>query len=215
MRTEPFRAPLRPGAARALRAAALAAAWMAAGMASASRATAEEIDGEPRFKSVGLQANPLDLILGRYSLDFEYLPAPHHALHGTAFYEYALPGTDDQLTGFGGEVGYRFYSGDHGPQGFFAGASFLVAELEYVHGNPVPIAYDHANDTQYVQLGGALDVGYQLVFQGNFALGAGVGVQYTADTIAPQFEYTSHPWEDLAYGAGLRPRALLQVGAAF
>jgi len=178
-------------------------------------ARAEDLDGEPRFKSVGVQGNPLDFIIGRYSLDLEYLPVPHHALHLTSYYEYALPGTDDQLTGFGGELGYRFYTGEHGPQGFFAGASFLVAELEYIHGNPVPIPHDQANDTQFVQLGGAVDVGYQLVFQGSFAVGAGVGLQYTADTVTPQFEYDSHPWHDLVYGAGLRPRALLQVGAAF
>jgi hypothetical protein len=188
---------------------------MLALVAAASVARADDLDGEPRFKSVGVQGNPLAFIIGRYSLDLEYLPAPHHALHATPYYEYALPGTDDQLTGFGGEVGYRFYTGEHGPHGFFAGASALVAELEYVHGNPTNLPKDPANDTQYVQLGGAIDVGYQIIILGNFCAGVGAGLQYTYDTIDPTFEYSSHPWHDLVYGWGLRPRALLQVGAAF
>lgn len=178
-------------------------------------ASGEEIDDGIRFKPVAVQGNPLSFIIGRYSLDLEYLPAPHHALHATPYYLYALPGTDDQLTGFGAEVGYRFYTGEHGPHGFFAGASFLAATLEYIHGNPKNVPWDTANDTQYVSLGGALDVGYQVIALGNFCAGAGAGLEYTVDTINPTFEYASHPYHDLVFGSGLRPRALLQVGAAF
>jgi hypothetical protein len=199
----------------ALQRAASGAAIGIALLAAAGTARAEDIDGEPRFKSVGVQGNPLDFIIGRYSLDLEFLPAPHHALHATPYYEYALPGTADQLTGFGGEIGYRYYTGEHGPHGFFAGASFLVSVLEYIHGNPANVPKDQADDTQYVQLGGALDAGYQIIVLGNLCVGAGAGLQYTVDTIDPQFEYVSHPWHDLVYGWGLRPRALLQVGAAF
>jgi hypothetical protein len=191
------------------------AAVVLALVAAASVARADDLDGEPRFKSVGVQGNPLAFIIGRYSLDLEYLPAPHHALHATPFYEYALPGTDDQLSGFGGELGYRFYTGEHGPHGFFAGVSALVAELGYIHGNPTNAPKDQANDTQYVQLGAALDAGYQIIVLGNLCAGIGAGLQYTVDTINPVFEYSSHPWHDLVYGWGLRPRALLQVGAAF
>jgi hypothetical protein len=178
-------------------------------------AHADEIDEGVRFKSIGVQGNPLGFVIGRYSIDLEYLPAAHHAAHVTAAYTYALPGVDDQLTGFGGEVGYRYYTGLYGPHGFFAGASFLVGAFEYIHGDPQNLPKNPSNDTQYVQLGGAIDVGYQLIFLGNFCLGAGVGVQYTADTTQPTFEFVDHPWHDLFYGWGLRPRALLQVGAAF
>jgi hypothetical protein len=199
--------------ARLLRAA--AGATVVAGLLVAGGVRAEELDGEPRFKSVGVQGNPLDFIIGRYALDLEYLPAPHHALHATPYYMYALPGVDDQLTGFGAEVGYRYYTGAYGPHGFFAGASLLVASLEYIHGNPQNLPNDQADDTPYVQVGGALDVGYQLVALGNLAAGIGGGVQYTVNTQNPTFEFQSHPWHDLVYGWGLRPRALLQVGAAF
>ena len=46
-----------------------------------SGARAEELDEGVPFKSVALQGNPLGLVIGRYSADLEYLPAPHHALH--------------------------------------------------------------------------------------------------------------------------------------
>lgn len=182
----------------------------------ATSARAEDLDeGGVRFKAIAVQGNPLGFAIGRYSIDLEYLPAPHHALHATPLYYYALPGVDDQLTGFGGELGYRFYTGEHGPHGFFVGASFLVAELEYIHGNPNNVVLDHANDTQYVQLGGAIDVGYQIIALGNFAAGVGGGVEYVVDTLNPTFEFQNHPWHDLLYGWGLRPRVLLQLGAAF
>jgi hypothetical protein len=178
-------------------------------------AHAEDIDEGIRFKSVALQGNPLGFAIGRYSADLEYLPEPHHALHLTPFGMYALPGVADQLTGFGGEIGYRWYSGAHGPHGIFVGASFVAAELEYQHTSSVPPPLDVSNDTQFVELGGALDAGYQVIVLGNLAVGAGVGAQYIVDTIEPRFEYPNHPWHDLLYGWGLRPRALLSIGAAF
>jgi hypothetical protein len=128
---------------------------------------------------------------------------------------YALPGVADQITGFGGEIGYRWYSGAHGPHGVFVGGSFVAAELEYQHTSTATPPLDVTNDTQFVELGGAIDAGYQAILLGNLAVGAGVGAQYTVDTIKPQFEFANHPWHDLAYGWGLRPRALLSVGAAF
>jgi hypothetical protein len=189
---------------------------LCAALASTRQAGAEEgIDEGPRFKSVALEGNPLGLVVGRYSADLEYLPAPHHALHLTPVGYFALPGVGDELVGFGVETGYRWYSGADGPQGFFAGASFIALSLRYLHAAVEGVAFDAPVDTSYVQLGGAIDVGYQLVFLGNFAVGVGAGVQYTADTTEPRFEYPSHPWHDLFYGSGVRPRALLSVGTAF
>jgi hypothetical protein len=182
---------------------------------ASARAQAEDIDEGVRFKSVAVQGNPLGLFIGRYSADLEYLPEAHHALHLTPFGYYALPGVGDQLTGFGAEVGYRWYSGTHGPHGFFVGASFIAGELEYQHVASLPAPLDASNDTQYAELGGALDAGFQVIILGNFAVGVGAGAQYVVDTIQPRFEFTSHPRHDLLYGAGLRPRALLSVGTAF
>jgi hypothetical protein len=186
------------------------------GVAASATARAEDIDEGVSFKSVAVQGNPLGLVIGRYSADLEYLPAPHHAFHLTPVGYFALPGVADELTGFGAEVGYRWYSGQYGPHGFFVGASFVAMSLRYLHAAQQGVTLDPPQDTSYVQLGGALDVGYQIVFLGNFAAGAGVGVQYTTDsTQAPTFETPNHSLNDLLYGPGLRPRIVLSLGAAF
>jgi hypothetical protein len=191
------------------------AAALAFVLAASSSARAEDLDEGASFKSVALQGNPLGVIVGRYSADLEYLPVPHHALHLTPVGYFALPGVADELIGLGAEVGYRWYSGANGPQGFFLGGSFVALSLEYIHSAAPGLPLDATDDTKFVQLGGAIDAGYQLVFLGNFAAGAGLGAQYTVDTAQPHFEYPSHFWHDLLYGWGLRPRLLLSIGAAF
>ncbi|HEY3816620.1 MAG TPA: hypothetical protein VGL81_05590 [Polyangiaceae bacterium] len=204
-----------PSSSRSPIALAGAATALAVGLSLGRPARADDIDEGIPFKSVALQGNPLGLIIGRYSADLEYLPAPHHALHFTPVGYFALPGVADELVGFGAELGYRWYSGLYGPHGFFLGASLIALSLQYVHGALPGVPLDSPEDTSFVQLGGALDAGYQLVFLGNFAVGAGLGAQYTADTTPPTFEYQNHPWHTLLYGSGLRPRVLLSIGAAF
>jgi hypothetical protein len=191
---------------------ALGTAWGAATWAG--NAGAQDLDEGVRFKSVAVQGNPLGVVIGRYSADLEYLPAPHHALHLTPVGYFALPGVADQYFGYGAEIGYRWYSGVDGPTGFFLGGSVLVGSFTYVHTAQPGLPGDVSDDTTFAQVGGAIDAGYQLVFLGNFAVGAGVGLSYTVDTASPTFEVGNHD-DDLLYGAGLRPRLLLSIGAAF
>jgi len=193
----------------------MAGVAVALGLSLEGPARADELDEGVPFKSVAVQGNPLGLIIGRYSADLEYLPAPHHALHFSPVGYFALPGVSDELVGFGAEVGYRWYSGLNGAHGFFVGASFIAMSLHYLHGALPGVPLDVPEDTSYVELGGALDAGYQVVILGNFAAGVGVGAQYTTDTTQPTFEYQNHPLHDLLYGSGLRPRVLLSLGAAF
>jgi hypothetical protein len=178
-------------------------------------ARADDIDeGEP-FRSIGILGEPLAIALGRYALDLEYLPAPHHAIHLTAVGYYALPGPTDTFQGFGGEAGYRWYSGNHGPEGFFVGGSFLLGGYEYAHTTPNPSPVDLPYSTQFVSVGGAIDAGFQWIFFGNFAVGAGAGVQYTVDTTPPQFSSVNYSWQKLIYGPGVSPRVLVSIGTAF
>ena len=184
-------------------------------LAGAQAARADDIDPGVRFKPVAVQGNPFAFVVGRYGADIEYLPLPHHALHLTAFYYEAFPGTDAVFSGPGGEVGYRWYSRDDGPHGLFVGASVVAGQYEYAHTPEVPTMFDPGSDTKFVAIGGALDAGYQLVTFGNFALGVGAGVQYVHYTIEPTFEPGASGWTSFAYGSGLRPRVLCSVGAAF
>ncbi len=194
---------------------ALASSGLALVVAIAGRASAESLDEGVPFKAVAVQGNPLGVAIGRFSADLEYLPDVHHALHVSPHAYYALPGTDDEIDGFGLEAGYRYYTGEHGPHGLFAGASFLFGQYRYWHPSSFGPAIDPPDDTRYYAYGGAIDVGWQAIVLGNFAVGVGAGVQYTAFSDQPHFEYARHPWHDLFYGSGLRPRALLSVGAAF
>jgi hypothetical protein len=191
------------------------AAALGLGLVGEGAARADELDEGVPFKSVAIEGNPLGVIIGRYSADLEYLPAPHHALHFTPVGYFALPGVADEITGFGAEMGYRWYSGLNGPHGFFLGASFVAMSLQYIHGALPGVPLDSPQDTPYVQLGGAIDAGYQIVILGNLAAGIGVGAQYTVDTTPPTWEYQNHALHDLLYGQGLRPRILLSIGAAF
>ena len=190
----------------ALGAAPLAGAWAATARAN--------LDEGARFKSVGVQGNPLGALIGRYSADLEYLPAPHHALHLTPVGYFALPGVADQYFGYGAEVGYRWYAGADGPTGFFLGGSVLVGSFTYVHAAQPGVPLEVSDDATFAQVGGAIDAGYQIVILGNFSVGAGAGISYTVDTQPPSFEAGSRS-DDFLYGAGLRPRVLLSVGAAF
>lgn len=192
-----------------------ALAALALALALSRTARAENLDEGVRFKSVALEGNPLGLAIGRYSADLEYLPAPHHALHLSPVGYFALPGVADELTGGGAEMGYRWYSGLYGPHGFFVGASFIALSLTYIHSALAGVPLDASEDTSFVQLGGALDAGFQVIILGNFAAGVGLGAEYTADTLQPHFESPNRPWRDLFYGPGLRPRALLSLGTAF
>jgi hypothetical protein len=202
-----------PGRFVRLVAASLAA--VGAALAGPVTAHAEELDEGIAFKSVSLRGNPLGMVIGRYSADLEYLPAPHHALHLSPIGYYSLPGVADELIGFGAEGGYRWYSGQYGAHGFFVGASFIALSLEYIHGAVPGVPLDSPDDTQFVQLGGAVDAGYGIIVLGSFTASAGIGAQYTVDTAQPHFEFPSHPLHDLLFGSGLRPRLLLSVGAAF
>jgi hypothetical protein len=193
----------------------VAAGALSATVAVARAACAESLDEGVPFKSVGLTGNPLAIVIGRFSADLEYLPDVHHALHVSPHTYYAMPGTDDELDGFGIETGYRYYTGSYGPHGFFLGASFLFGQYRYWHPSTYGPDLDPPVDSRYYAFGGALDVGWQAIVLGNFAVGAGAGVQYQYFTDEPQFEYTHHPWHSLFYGSGLRPRILMSLGTAF
>lgn len=81
-------------------------------------------------------------------------------------------------TRFGGELGYRFYSGTEGAHGLFVGMS----------GVAMPIAYPRATPdfrTEVVSFhayGGAIDVGAQAITSSGFTIGGGLGVMYLAYT---------------------------------
>ena len=101
--------------------------------------TAAAANAEENYKHVTIQANPLSAIIGRYGVDVAYLPALHHGIVLNPFYSHvSVDATSGagvttsawSLSGFGGELGYRFYTGERGANGFYVGPSFLFSSYK-------------------------------------------------------------------------------------
>jgi hypothetical protein len=172
------------------------------------------IQEEPELKQYVIEVNPLATAISRYSIQGEYLPAVHHALTLNPFYTHAgitvSDGTTDvnlgSVSGLGGELGYRYYTGRKGPNGFFVGPSFLFASYKRT--------IDGAPDVSFTSVGGAIDIGGQGVIGPGIVIGGGFGLQWTKtskDTDTNNYNVASA----IIAGGGTRPRFLFTVGYAF
>jgi len=163
--------------------------------------------------------------LAKVSFDVVIAPLAHHAIVVSPFYAntstapiwtYDPSGNNpvvlpqQKFEGFGGELGYRYYFGDGGLRGVFVGPSFIIGAFTATAQN--------TSQTQFLQLGGAVDVGYQALVADCVSLGAGVGLQYTfADVTggaASSIPNQQYPARVYANG-GVFPRLLLSIGWAF
>ncbi|CAN5750612.1 hypothetical protein BH11MYX4_BH11MYX4_07250 [soil metagenome] len=190
-----------------------------AGDASAEAGPAPDASPLKRF---AIEINPLAVGIGRYSLQAEAVVAKHHAITANPFFvhlpmRYELAAIDGgTLTGFGGELGYRFYSGSGGPEGFFIGPSAIFAAYSNEGGGP--------GTEPFTTFGAAADIGGQLMLGPGVVLGAGLGVQY----LRPSTGYGGACSGGCAYSAadldassrrivegGVSPRILLAMGYAF
>lgn len=173
-------------------------------------------DGEPELKRLALELNPLGFAIGRYSLNVEYMLGRHHALILTPFFDNTPVKVNDvdagSLTGFGGELGYRFYTGSRGPNGFFIGPSVLFASWSQSLPDGVPA--NTPKPDGFTAIGGALDLGGQAVIGPGVIVGAGFGLQYTKNSIDVNTDKLNIASAAIA-GGGVRPRFLLSVGYAF
>jgi hypothetical protein len=176
---------------------------------------------EPELKRISLEVNPLGLTIGRYSISGEYLVATHHAVTLNPFYTHApvtftVNGKEidgGALNGFGGELGYRFYTGSKGPNGFFVGPSVLVASFS----QSAPAGAEAAGSKgsqSFGSFGGAIDIGGQGVIGPGIVIGGGFGLQYTKNTETLDSANLNLASAIIA-GGGLRPRFLFALGYAF
>ena len=180
---------------------------------AAAPAPKEEAD---EHKSFLIVLNPLAIGIGRYSIQAEYLPATHHAITLNPFFA-SVPVTATvngkevdlgSLTGFGAELGYRYYTGTKGPNGFFIGPSLLFGAYSTDGGGT------NAQSKSFTGIGGALDLGGQAVIGPGFTIGGGFGMQYTSvseDFTTDDFNLAGA----IIAGGGLRPRFLFAIGWAF
>jgi len=177
---------------------------------------------EPAPKQFAITTNPLNLYIHRYGLNVEYQPTLHHGIIVSPHYDsvsvdatsvMTINGTTqsigykDSYSGFGAEIGYRFYSGNRGFNGFFAGPSLLLATYK-TSGN-----LQGANvSSSFSSIGWAWEVGGQAQLGGGFIIGGGGGMQYTK--VSKQIDDLPLVAAVIA-GGGWRPRFLLNLGYAF
>lgn len=202
----------------------LAVAQEAARSASPAQ-TSKQTEPTSATRQFAFTFNPLNLLIGRYGFNFEYEPVPHHALVFTPHYDYLSGdvGTDGcsgtcslRLNGGGVELGYRFYSGEYGFSGFFAGPSLIVSrhKLTYADSGSNPPFNIPATESSvfFTGIGGALDAGWQ--WQGtHFIIGGSVGIQYTQ--VPEDVRWVGRGAGlliDYNSGAGLLPRIGFNLG---
>jgi hypothetical protein len=175
----------------------------------------------PPRRVVAVEFNPLSLIIGRLSANVVVAPTDHYSLILSPFYAWAttqpiyvspsdgsgpptLPLPTQHFSGFGSELGYRYYFGRGGPRGFFVGPSLIAGWFTATAQN--------GSQLQYLDYGLAADVGYEMLVADRVALSLGGGLQYT--TTSKSLPNQQFPAEIYA-NAGLRPRVLLSCGWAF
>jgi len=177
--------------------------------AAAEKPQAADENGD--LKRLSLELNPLGLAIGRYSIAGEYMLARHHAVTLSPFFtstSVKVNGTEvGSLSGFGGELGYRFYTGSKGANGFFVGPSVLFASYksDSITGN---------TSQSFTAMGGALDLGGQFIIGPGVVLGFGGGLQYTKNSEEINTDNLNLASAVIA-GGGVRPRLLLAVGYSF
>jgi hypothetical protein len=76
----------------------------------------------------------------------------------------------------GGELGYRFYTGRNGADGFFAGVSGVA--MPFVYPRVTPDLKSQV--VSFNAYGAALDLGFQAIVGSGFTIGGGIGVMAIA-----------------------------------
>jgi hypothetical protein len=160
-----------------------------------------------RFRPLALTVNPLTLLFGRVGANVEVLPAEHHGIMLNPYFSNVSLETAETKTEFfswGGELGYHFYTGKKGANGFFIGPSFVFTRT-HANAECVNVGCSVDPEVEFTTYGAALDLGAQHVFDNGITLGGGGGLMYLkssaeaeGDTVL-QFE-------------GVLPRVLFTVG---
>lgn len=191
-------------------------------LASTDKDKVLEPGASPR-RHLSITINPAPIIAGRYGMNVELVPFRHHAIVASGYYQtftpamlrVLMPKAVDTSHGapakVGGELGYRFYSGRDGANGFFAGIS----------GVAMPLAYPRLNQdlksevVSFYGFGGAVDVGVQAITSAGFTIGGGIGGMYLA--YEPPKSVTPPAGVDVPKVAEphFLPRLLLAAGWSF
>lgn len=176
-------------------------------------------EAPPPRRVVALEWNPVSLFtIGKLSGNVVIAPIEHHAVVLSPFYArtstapvyvFDAQGNASQLpeqrfSGYGSEVGYRYYFGRGGPRGFFFGPSLILASFK--------ASAADGKTTRYGEYGFAADAGYQMLVADDISLSLGGGVQgvWTTRSI-PEQQFPAKIYANRK----VLPRVLLSLGWAF
>lgn len=168
-------------------------------------------------RPVALTINPLGFLIQRYGGNVEYSFLPHHAVVAAGYVQ-SVPVSmvrpfagnieiRDRASspGFGGELGYRLYSGRRGADGLFIGGSFVAMPLAYPR-----LGRDLAVELERIYgIGGAVDVGAQTVTSFGLTIGGGLGASFLA------YDMPNDPSRLPFAMPHVLPRLLLTTGYSF
>lgn len=168
-----------------------------------------ELVDEYPLKRFSITANPLSLAVLRFSVNFEYLFAKHHGLIVVpSFWTLGGKSGDVETNNIyvGGEVGYHFYSGQRGANGFFAGPSLVYMYFKS-SASDGESGYSRSNHL----MGFAVDVGGQHITRGGFTVGGGMGLMW-----AKMLSSEDGAGEGQKFSiTGVLPRFLATIGYSF
>jgi len=157
--------------------------------------------------------NLLGLAVGRASVDAGILVAPH-IMPIASLHLQATPNLSggskgrEALTGFGGELGVRFYTDKHRPAGGFIGTT--AGGGRYFASTA---ALDPKDSTDITSTGIAIELGWTFISDGGTVLtiGAGADMRWAKYTVENGPSSGISTW----FVDGVHPRALVQLGRAF
>lgn len=177
----------------------------------------KSLTAEKPVRHFTVTLNPLSLLRKTFGVNIELLPARHHAIEISPYLDLAqrdvspaAPAVGEKRSlsklSPGGEIGYRFYSGDSGASGFFIGPSAVLMPFAYVKETA-----DGAGDIGAVyRVGAAIDLGGQLVTSSGFTFGGGIGGMYI-----PYKEPSDARKDVITITSPILPRLLLSAGWSF
>jgi hypothetical protein len=136
---------------------------------------------ENRLRTFTVLGDATALVNAHFSVELQVVPWQHHALRMAPFclladnhlWFISDVGDDRIQLSCGGELGYRYYTGERGANGFFVGPSLLLAHRHIDAG--LDSAGNSVAAVGYVYGGPALDIGVQGMSTQGFTVGGGVG----------------------------------------
>lgn len=170
-------------------------------------------EDETHFRPLAITANPLSLALGRYGLNVEYMLATHHGIMLNPYGQFTSAEGGNSKTSYknlGAELGYHFYTGHKGANGFFIGPSLLYMHSSSdttVTGGGASVGGSSSFDAY----GLAVDLGGQHVFDNGITVGGGVGLMYLKSSMTGESGATS----STVKFDGVLPRFLAMAGYSF